>query len=148
MDIISSLYKFYSHKTHIPPGTRRNDNDFITSPTSFWRNEDVIIASLLRHVSVGVVCMSVPLDCPYTTELKAVLEFSTRKTGNVQGWIRNSRWCDSWQVNGSHWGRDKMATIFQTFSDAFSRMKNFVIWSRKQEIVNKLKRHSSVIHMR
>ena len=24
-----------------------------TSPTSFWRNEDVIIASLLRHVSVG-----------------------------------------------------------------------------------------------
>ena len=40
-----------------PAGTQRNDNvsHYVqtTSSTSFWRNEDVVITLLLRHVSVG-----------------------------------------------------------------------------------------------
>ena len=38
----------------VPAGKQRNNNVKTTSPTSFWRNKDVIIASLLRYVSVGV----------------------------------------------------------------------------------------------
>ena len=38
-----------------PAGTRRNNNVFITSKRRRRRNEDVIIASLLRYVSIGTM---------------------------------------------------------------------------------------------
>ena len=48
-------------------------------------------------------------------------------------------WLETWQTRGhindcfrivclTHWGRDKMADIFQTFSNAFSWMKMYTFW--------------------
>ena len=112
-----------------PAGTRRNNSVNTTSPTSCWRSEDVIFASLLRYVSVG------NHDSCFSTVL-----FRLKKKSTLPALCEGN-------PTLTHLPLDKLAAISQTiFLGAFSWMKSFVfrsqfLWSLSMRVQLTINQH-------
>ena len=114
---------------------------FITKQTNFWTNKqlplngDDWLTLLTNGTSKAFPYHNVTMTwIGLVNALKNVVLLSPRRcpaAGCVASWevMINVTWCCTLGVLLPHWGRDKMATIFQTtLSSSFSCMKIVLFW--------------------
>ena len=96
-----------------------NFDYFVTQPEmlKIWSNGKEFLKVLLNFPESIQIPMQFALDCPIDNKPTLVRVMACHRTG------------ENPLIELTHWGRDKMAAIFQmTFSDGFSWMKMYEFW--------------------